>query len=98
MGASGLTTTNLQDVRSSRLTTEDQTFMLLFTGLRSLLPRMLLGLHLPRLWQTMKPQLSRNWKNVRDLPVTLVDTKVDPAKAEVAMRPSKIFNDLMDKY
>merc|ERR1719167_1901381 len=24
--------------------------------------------------------------------------KVDPAKAEVAMRPSKIFNDLMDKY
>jgi len=24
--------------------------------------------------------------------------KVDPAKAEVAMRPSKIFNELMDKY
>merc|ERR1712062_541532 len=24
--------------------------------------------------------------------------KVDPAKADVAMRPSKIFNDLMDKY
>ena len=24
--------------------------------------------------------------------------KVDPVKAEVAMRPSKIFNDLMDKY
>jgi len=24
--------------------------------------------------------------------------KVDPAKAEVVMRPSKIFNDLMDKY
>merc|ERR1712051_361976 len=24
--------------------------------------------------------------------------KVDPAKADIAMRPSKIFNDLMDKY
>merc|ERR1712150_14722 len=24
--------------------------------------------------------------------------KVDPVKADVAMRPSKIFNDLMDKY
>merc|ERR1711910_16769 len=24
--------------------------------------------------------------------------KVDPAKAEVAMRPSKVFNELMDKY
>merc|ERR1712111_218096 len=24
--------------------------------------------------------------------------KVDPVKADIAMRPSKIFNDLMDKY
>jgi len=24
--------------------------------------------------------------------------KVDPAKADAVMRPSKVFNDLMDKY
>ena len=42
--------------------------------------------------------LSKEDVTERVLEVVKAFDKVDPAKADIAMRPSKIFNDLMDKY
>merc|ERR1712029_1082047 len=94
----GWITTSLPVVKLSSLTTGAQTFTLHCTGLRSSLLRMPHGLHSQR-------HLNNEEQIVKDLiecqgPAVDVGGyyKVDQVLADKAMRPSQIFNDLMDKY